>query len=202
MQTQQDRDLQALRVWMRALADLRAELEDWDAAPEDGVPGVPPRTVFDFAPVVLGLEYEDADGRESARDVRVSAFVIQAGGQVSLRGYCRTRRAPRQFRLDRIRAIIDGAGEVHADVPGFCDAVLLTGQVRGVTRPKTRARGKAAADRPPKAPPAPAPASVSRAPLRAGDAVKATSFGCLTAVFWFLALGFAFLVYVTWRGSS
>ncbi|WP_369388912.1 helix-turn-helix transcriptional regulator [Streptomyces sp. CG1] len=52
---------------------------------------------------VLRLEYTDAEGRLTARDVEPLGFL---GGEEHwyLAGWCRLRDAPRGFRLDRIRA--------------------------------------------------------------------------------------------------
>lgn len=53
---------------------------------------------------VLRLEYTDAAGTPTARDVEPIAFL---GGEEHwyLAGWCRMREAPRGFRLDRIRAV-------------------------------------------------------------------------------------------------
>ncbi|WP_406445835.1 YafY family transcriptional regulator [Streptomyces sp. NBC_01613] len=53
---------------------------------------------------VLRLEYTDAAGTPTARDVEPIAFL---GGEEHwyLAGWCRMRKAPRGFRLDRIRAV-------------------------------------------------------------------------------------------------
>jgi predicted DNA-binding transcriptional regulator YafY len=52
---------------------------------------------------VLRLRYVDADGRASSRDVE-PAGLLGAAGQWYLVAWCRTRRAGRGFRLDRIEA--------------------------------------------------------------------------------------------------
>lgn len=52
---------------------------------------------------VLRLEYADAAGRVTVRDVEPLGF-LGGAGHWYLAGWCRLRRAPRGFRLDRVRS--------------------------------------------------------------------------------------------------
>ncbi|HET9656504.1 MAG TPA: YafY family protein [Kineosporiaceae bacterium] len=76
-------------------------------------------------PTVLRLRYTDAQGQESEREVE-PAGLLTAQGRWYLIAWCRTRRAPRGFRIDRIvaarptgepapprelRALLDSAAE-------------------------------------------------------------------------------------------
>ncbi|WP_030273932.1 helix-turn-helix transcriptional regulator [Streptomyces sp. NRRL B-24484] len=80
---------------------------------------------------VLELSYADAGGRVSDRVVE-PAGLLTAGGQWYLIAWCRTRRAGRGFRLDRITAAVPTAEPApHHDL-----ADLLTGSAAaGATRP-------------------------------------------------------------------
>lgn len=62
------------------------------------------------------IEYVDARGQASAR--RITVWNISAGsaGIPCLIARCHERKAQRNFRVDRIRAVIDLDGEVHDDV--------------------------------------------------------------------------------------
>ncbi|KUJ68528.1 transcriptional regulator [Streptomyces albus subsp. albus] len=52
---------------------------------------------------VVWIRYADADGRESEREVEPGGLLAADGGWYLI-GWCRSRRAGRGFRLDRIRA--------------------------------------------------------------------------------------------------
>lgn len=65
---------------------------------------------------ILAIEYVDAKGSFSRRRITVRE-VRQNKGALALACYCHERRAPRLFRLDRIRSAIDvQTGEVFDDV--------------------------------------------------------------------------------------
>ena len=79
---------------------------------------------------VLQLEYADAAGRYSSRDVE-PAGLLTADGRWYLIAWCRTRRAARGFRLDRIRHATPTPETAPArDLPA-----LLTGLAANAGRP-------------------------------------------------------------------
>ncbi|MGW2253285.1 helix-turn-helix transcriptional regulator [Kitasatospora sp. NPDC001660] len=80
---------------------------------------------------VLRLSYIDAAGRESEREVE-PAGLLTAGGNWYLIAWCRTRRAGRGFRLDRIT----GAAPTAEQAPPHDLADLLAGSAAaGAVRP-------------------------------------------------------------------
>ncbi|GLW53809.1 helix-turn-helix transcriptional regulator [Kitasatospora phosalacinea] len=104
-------------------------------APGTGPAGTGPaaRTAVERALVertVLRLRYADAAGRESERLVE-PAGLLTAGGHWYLIAWCRTRRAGRGFRLDRITA-----ADPTAEPAGHHDlAALLHGSAAAGARP-------------------------------------------------------------------
>lgn len=65
------------------------------------------------------IEYTDAKGQASARRITVWSISAGSAGIPCLVARCHERKAQRNFRVDRIRAIIDLDGEVHDDVVTF-----------------------------------------------------------------------------------
>lgn len=103
---------------MRADGDDAGDMLDWHGAERNET----------IEGLELGIVYEDQRGRITERVIECHNLVQQPGGQVVLRAHCQVRDAPRSFRLDRIRRVIDyRTGEVHDDpqaiLSGFCQAV-------------------------------------------------------------------------------
>lgn len=64
------------------------------------------------------IEYVDAEGEASRRAITVVGFTAKRH-EPGFMAYCYLRQAMRQFRFDRMTAVIDDDGEVHGDVPRF-----------------------------------------------------------------------------------
>ncbi|KJE22310.1 WYL domain [Frankia torreyi] len=79
---------------------------------------------------VLPLGYQDAGGRTSEREAE-PAGLLTAGGRWYLVAWCRLRRAPRGFRLDRIR----GAAPTGQAAPRRELADLLGSAATGAVTP-------------------------------------------------------------------
>lgn len=79
---------------------------------------------------VVHLRYIDATGAETTRDIE-PAGLLTAGGRWYLIGWCRTRQAPRGFRLDRIAA----ARTTGEPAPPRELADLLDSAAASATRP-------------------------------------------------------------------
>ncbi len=73
----------------------------------------------DLIPQFMMLQYQDSDDVVSTRKTRISRLVISSKGYGLAQGYCFWRQMPRQFRIDRIEAVIDCDGVVHEDPPAF-----------------------------------------------------------------------------------
>jgi len=56
------------------------------------------------------IDYADADGQITRRRVKISS-ISSSRGRTYVNGYCMERKAPRQFRLDRIDCFITEEGE-------------------------------------------------------------------------------------------
>jgi predicted DNA-binding transcriptional regulator YafY len=82
------------------------------------------------AHLVLHLRYADAMDRETEREVE-PAGLLTAGGRWYLIAWCRSRRAPRGFRLDRVLA----ARSTGEPAPPRAVADLLDSAARGAYRP-------------------------------------------------------------------
>jgi hypothetical protein len=60
----------------------------------------------------IGIEYADADGVVTRRRINVRGIAVR-GAAIYLNAFCHERKAPRQFRLDRVRSWVDlTSGEV------------------------------------------------------------------------------------------
>lgn len=88
------------------------DVED-DAGDTDGPPEWVGQTITGRA---LILHYEDSRRQVSERLVVCRRLAEQAG-VLYLDAFCHARKAPRRFRADRVRAVVDHEGEVHE--PGF-----------------------------------------------------------------------------------
>lgn len=85
------------------------------------------------------LEYRDAAGADSRRRVSMRSLA-ESAGHIYLNAFCFERRAMRQFRLDRITAMISEDGEVFDPVDYFA---LHGVELRPQTADETRATGDA-----------------------------------------------------------
>ena len=65
------------------------------------------------------IEYVDAGGRPSTRVITVRDVFGPGGDKPMLFAYCHTRKAMRNFRVDRIKTIADLNGEIYEDPAGF-----------------------------------------------------------------------------------
>ena len=75
----------------------------------------------------LFISYEDASGQLSERRITCKRIERALGGGVTLGAYCHERLAPRAFRIDRIRELVDlSTGEV-CDPQEHVDRLLLNG---------------------------------------------------------------------------
>ncbi|MGE7389675.1 helix-turn-helix transcriptional regulator [Streptomyces sp. NPDC004126] len=120
---------------MEAAQELAARIVALPPRTEPAVRDAVERALTDSA--VLRLTYVDAAGRESDRVVE-PAGLLTAGGRWYLIAWCRTRRAGRGFRLDRI-----AAAAPTGEPAGFHDlAALLRGSVAAdAVRPAALSRG-------------------------------------------------------------
>lgn len=81
----------------------------------------------DFAEAAYGyaegqtfiIDYIDSKQQNSRRRITVWKVVAGAGGIPLLKARCHERKSNRDFRVDRIQAIIDLNGEVFEDVPSY-----------------------------------------------------------------------------------
>lgn len=64
---------------------------------------------MDLTGAAFGMSYRDSAGRYSRRWVTVRSIDVYDG---TLIAYCWKRRALRTFRLDRVKDVVDGAGEI------------------------------------------------------------------------------------------
>lgn len=96
-------------------------------------------------PQTFAMEYVDAAGQPSLRQVTVQAVGLNGSGDTTLQCLCHMRGAVRTFRADRIQYIIDQNGEVIEDVPGFiADNLSATPKVQ---QPAARGSKKPQSDR-------------------------------------------------------
>ena len=65
----------------------------------------------DLVGTIVGIEYIDSRGKKSMRTVTIKAFHPKED-HWTLYGYCFLKRAPRSFRLDRIKCVFDQDGVV------------------------------------------------------------------------------------------
>lgn len=65
-------------------------------------------------PQLFDIEYQGADGRASARTVRIHTLTVSAKGAGLLQGFCFKRNAARSFRMDRVASVVDEYGEIHS----------------------------------------------------------------------------------------
>jgi tellurite resistance protein len=109
-----------------------------DDAPEEEA-----STSAEADPQTFAMEYIDAAGQPSLRQVTVRAVGANPSGDTTLQCLCHMRGAVRTFRADRIQYIIDQNGEVIEDVPGFiADNLSATPEpekpaARGSKKPQT-----------------------------------------------------------------
>lgn len=68
------------------------------------------------APISLTIEYEDADGDVTMRDIRISGIGTSRHG-VYFEAWCALRREERTFRIDRIKSVVDADGVVLDPAP-------------------------------------------------------------------------------------
>lgn len=73
------------------------------------------------------ISYEDVNGALSERRITCRQIERAIGGTEMIGAYCHERNAPRAFRIDRIREVVDlSTGEIHEGVPYF-DALRADG---------------------------------------------------------------------------
>jgi len=80
-----------------------------------------------LAGVAMVMEYTDSKGAESRRRIVVRTLVQSGAGRVVLRCFCCERKAMRDFRVDRIRALWSiTTGEVRTDIVATLGAFAVT----------------------------------------------------------------------------
>lgn len=79
-----------------------------------------------LAGVAMAMDYIDAKGAESRRRVVVRSVARSSAGAVVLKCFCCERKAPRAFRVDRIRSLWSiTTGEVRTDILGALTAFAV-----------------------------------------------------------------------------
>ena len=91
------------------------------------------RNMLDLADITLGIEYVAADGSFSRRRVRLNQVVPHRQAGWMFMAWCLERRAPRQFRYDRIEAIFDLDGVVYRRDAYFRDVLGVDMTTRVIT---------------------------------------------------------------------
>lgn len=77
----------------------------------------------------FGIEYVDARGRPSTRQITVWDIQASSAGDILLYARCHKREAMRSFRVDRIKAVIDIDGEIHEPPDQFLADVFGIGPI-------------------------------------------------------------------------
>lgn len=80
-----------------------------------------------LAGVAMAMEYVDSKGAESRRRVIVRKVIQSSAGSTVLRCFCCERKAMRDFRADRIRALVSiTTGEVRTDIMATLSSLAIT----------------------------------------------------------------------------
>lgn len=82
--------------------DAFDSLDDWPENAEDFDPALPGNFSAALEPLTIGIEYRDAQGEVSERQITLLQMSGTADGPVCLDARCHMRRARRKFRFDRI----------------------------------------------------------------------------------------------------
>lgn len=75
----------------------------------------------------LYISYEDASGGMSERRITCKSLERSLGGGITVGAYCHERRAPRAFRVDRIKELVDLSTGELCDPQGHIDRLLADG---------------------------------------------------------------------------
>lgn len=110
--------------------DWAPRLPSFDGAPEliaiDDPNAVPVGDAIRGLTIILN--YIDAEGAESTRQVSCSRLICEYGS-LYLRAFCHQRRAPRKFRTDRIAGVYDAVTGEHLGPGGDYFAAYLADRV-------------------------------------------------------------------------
>lgn len=79
----------------------------------------------DLAGIIAVLDYKDSAGRLSRRRITLHKIEANDAGQIYLRAFCHERQAPRSFRFDRVRSVIDLDGVFHEPDRFFADVLQV-----------------------------------------------------------------------------
>lgn len=79
-----------------------------------------PGSEGDVIGALFAIDYENADGEVSSRDITIRSLAWSVNGDMLIKAYCHTRRCARCFRVDRIIEMASLAtGEIYNDAADF-----------------------------------------------------------------------------------